>query len=412
MRHTILTTLLMMLFFITSAFSQIALKEQGEFEPKKNVKEFNGVDLKVGGSFALQFQGLRSDNSFHADSANGVIELTDNFNLATANFTLNVQLAKGLSVYLNTFLSSRHHNETYVEGGYFTIQSLDFVAPGFAEDLMENVTIKIGHMELNYGDAHFRRSTNANAIYNPFVGNLIMDSYTTEVGGELYYIDPESGWLAMVGLTNGKLNQSPTDPGATKMGFLGKLGWDKQIDDDLRVRLTGSVYSIGTAKSLYLYGADRAGSRYYNVMENNGANGRDDFRSGRFNPSFTKNDDGDHQLTAIMINPFVKFQGLEVFGTYETASGQEETYTQIAGEALYRFGQNERFYVGGRYNKVSNDSNDETIDRIQASFGWFLTPNVLAKAEYVVQNYNDYDVSSKFNGGKFDGFMLESVISF
>lgn len=42
-------------------------------------------------------------------------------------------------------------------------------------------------MENNYGDAHFRRSDNAQAIYNPFVGNLIMDAFTTEVGAELYY---------------------------------------------------------------------------------------------------------------------------------------------------------------------------------------------------------------------------------
>ena len=40
-------------------------------------------------------------------------------------------------------------------------------------------------MEINYGDAHFRRSDNGNAIYNPFVGNYIMDAFTTEIGGEV-----------------------------------------------------------------------------------------------------------------------------------------------------------------------------------------------------------------------------------
>ena len=42
------------------------------------------------------------------------------------------------------------------------------------------------HMEINYGDAHFRRSDNGNALYNPFVGNYIMDAFTTEIGGEVY----------------------------------------------------------------------------------------------------------------------------------------------------------------------------------------------------------------------------------
>ena len=46
--------------------------------------------------------------------------------------------------------------------------------------------VRVGHMEINYGDAHFRRSDNGNAIYNPFVGNYIMDAFTTEIGGEVY----------------------------------------------------------------------------------------------------------------------------------------------------------------------------------------------------------------------------------
>ena len=409
MKHLLFLLLSLSLFSVS--FAQIQLKPQGQFEPAKNVKAFNGVSVAVGGSSTLQFQALRHENSFADTAGNGLIDLTDNFNLATANLDLQVHLEKGMTMFLRTYLSSRHHHETYVKGGYFKIESLDFINPGFAEELMEKITIKIGHMELNYGDAHFRRSDNSNAIYNPFVGNLIMDSFTTEVGGELYYMDPETGYLVMVGLTNGKLNQAPTDPGSTKMGYLAKLGYDKQYNDDLRVRLTGSLYSIGTASRLYLYGADRTGARYYNVMENNDAT-RDDFRSGRLNPPFSNNNDGSKELTAIMINPFIKYQGLEVFGTYETASGANETFTQLAGEAIYRFGTNDRFYSGARYNPVSNDADDTTIDRIQASFGWFLTPNVLAKAEYVVQNYNDYPTTSKLSEGSFSGFMVVSVITF
>jgi hypothetical protein len=49
--------------------------------------------------------------------------------------------------------------------------------------LFEIVTVKVGHMEINYGDAHFRRSDNGNALYNPFVGNYIMR--TTSAHGHL-----------------------------------------------------------------------------------------------------------------------------------------------------------------------------------------------------------------------------------
>ena len=41
-----------------------------------------------------------------------------------------------------------------------------------------------------------------------------------------------------------------------------------------------------------------------------------------------------------------------------------------------------------------------------------MTKNILLKAEYVVQNYNDYPVVDLHNDAKFDGFMLEAAISF
>lgn len=60
---------------------------------------------------------------------------------------------------------------------------------------MDYSTIKFGHNEINYGDAHFRRSDNANTMTNPFVGNLLMDAYATLVFAEVYY--QRDGWLGM-----------------------------------------------------------------------------------------------------------------------------------------------------------------------------------------------------------------------
>lgn len=122
-----------------------------------------------------------------------------------------------------------------------------------------------------------------------------------------------------------------------------------------------------------------------------------------------------------MINPFVKYKGLEFFGMYEVASGKaaaepdSRTFTQIGAELLYRFGTNENIYVGGRYNQVSGDTaagEDVTIDRINIGGGWFLTKNVLAKLEYVSQSYDGFNTGTIFDGAKFSGLMLEAVISF
>jgi len=377
--------------------------------PKETDVEFTGVNVRLGGSNTLQFQALDHSNS----GAEPIFDIGPNFNLATSNLDIDAQLFNGMRMHLRTYLSSRHHSQPYVKGGYLQIDRLDFIQPGFMDDVMNHISIKVGHMEINYGDAHFRRSDNGQTIFNPFVGNLIMDSFTTEVGGEVLF--RRDGFLAMAGLTNGKLNQSVIEPNEdqvrTHVSLVGKLGFDRQINEDLRIRLTGSVYHTGQSQTTYLYTGDRAGARYYNILTEN----RGEFRIPRFNPGFN------NELTAIMINPFVKYQGLEFFGVYENASGkataepERRTFNQYSAEMLYRFGSDENFYLGGRYNLVTGETNQgEEVDitRFNVGGGWFLTKNVLAKLEYVNQTYDGFNPTSTFHEGEFSGIMLEAVISF
>lgn len=416
---TKLTLVLMVLFFVgESALAQQTRDLQyyrspdktgiNTFETSKDTDvEFDGLKVRIGGSNTLQFQALSQSGDFAE-----LPDLIPNFNLATSNLDLDVQLDRGLRMHLRTYLSSRHHPEPYVKGGYMQVDRLDFIQDGFMEGLMDKVTIKVGHMENNYGDTHFRRSDSGQAMFNPFVGNYIMDSFTTEVGGEVYY--QSNGLLAMVGLTNGKLNQNTKDADVnTKASFIGKLGYDSQINSDLRVRLTGSIYTTSQSASIYLYTADRAGARYYDVFEDNRM-------SGRVAPDFSISGVGG-EMTAIMINPFIKYQGLEFFGVYENSTGNalngedSRTYNQYAGELIYRIGENENFYLGGRYNVVKGEQragNDIEVERINIGGGWFLTNNVLAKMEYVNQTYDGYPAGDLREGGKFSGVMLEAVISF
>ncbi|WP_299399389.1 hypothetical protein [uncultured Gelidibacter sp.] len=376
---------------------------------KDTTSTFENVKVRIGGSSTLQFQAIDHENS----GAVELIKIGSNFNLATANLDLDVALYDGIRMHLRTYLSSRHHPEPYVKGGYFQIDKLDFIKEGFMEDIMKYTTIKVGHMENNYGDAHFRRTDNAQAIYNPFVGNLIMDSFTTEVGAEVYY--QRNGFIGMLGFANGKLNQAVDYPDTGGASFLAKLGYDKQINEDLRFRLTGSIYNTGKVATSYLYSADRAGSRYYLVLEPTGSKTSSAFRSGRYNPNLQ------NKITAIMFNPFVKYKGLEFFGTIESSNGkgkaelEERTANQFAGELIYRFGNDENFFLGGRYNKVDAEDisgSDIEISRVQLGAGWFMTKNILLKAEYVNQKYDGFGNGSIFDEGKFNGLMAEAVISF
>lgn len=407
------------------------------FETKKNNEaEYDGFKVKVGGDFAIQFQDLS-----HSNDMDNLTAIGGNVNLPTANLNLDVQLYDGIRMHLRTFLSSRHHNETWVKGGHLQMDKLDFIKEDFLKDVMDITHIRVGVDEINYGDAHFRRSDNANAIYNPFVGNYIMDAYTVEPFVEVT-IQPKD-FLVVAGLTNGLLNPtvdkvitpwgSSTIVGEKdlKVTFYGKLGYDKQVNDDLRVRLTGSLYSAkGYNNGDRLYNGDRSGGRYYDIFNyevGGEAKSMGDW-SGRFNPGF-KN------TTAYQFNPFVKYNGLEFFGIYEVTKGssaegnEEGKFTQLGAELLYRFGGKEQFYVGGRYNNVSGNADhaegtaqpgEQTIKRTNIGGGWFMTKNILMKAEYVSQSYNSDAAAwspnawtpAVLSGAKMNGFVLEAVIGF
>lgn len=384
----------------------------GQFEAlEDDGTPFDGVKVRLGGAFAIQFQALDNSNGVTDTSVAPLQSIGPNFNLPTANLDLDVALADGMRAHIRTYLSSRHHHEAYVKGGYVQISSLDFIQEDFLKSIMDITTIKIGLMEMNYGDYHFRRSDNARAIYNPFVGNLIMDAFTTEAGAEVYFTPGD--FLLMAGVSNGNLNQSVTGGDNQTPVFLGKLGWDREINDDLRLRLTGSIYTSADGQTNYLYTSDRTGGRYYSVMVPEGV---DDFRSGRFNPNFK------NEVTAVMINPFVKYKGIEFLGAYETSSGKASnesdtrSFTQMYAELLYRFGKDENLYVGGRYNTVSGPlavgANDISIDRYALAAGWYMTKNVMMKAEYVNQSYKDFAETDILYDGKFNGVVLEAVISF
>lgn len=391
------------------------------FETKKTDSgAFEGARVRIGGSFTQQFQYLEHSNTatpvLNSDNIN-INELKNigaGFNLATANLNLDAQLADGIRVNLTTYLSSRHHPEAWVKGGYVQVDKAGFLKSAFVDNLMNYLTIRAGHMEINYGDAHFRRTDNGNAFHNPFIGNYIMDAFTTEVAGEIYFT--LNGLMAMAGASNGELRADVANPDKREPSWYGKLGYDKKLSEKLRIRVTGSAYTTAGSVTNTLYGGDRAGSRYYYVMENTLASVSTNFTSGRFNPGFSD------KITSFVINPLIKFYGFELFANIEQARGKnavespERTWTQVGSDLAYRFGKNENFYVAGRYNRVNGELAgtlaEASIERFQGGAGVFITNNILTKVEYVQQKYYGFPGTSIFNGGQFNGLMVEGSIAF
>lgn len=412
------------------------------FETAKNDSiPFTKMKVQVGGNFEMEYQGLTDKNTAQSvtqtgykGNVNQLIPLINGFNLPMANLNLDAQLADGIRLNLTMYLSSRHHEDTWVKGGYIQFDKLAFLHSKLIDNIMKSVTIKVGQFDVDYGDQHYRRSDGGNTIYNPFIENYIMDEFATEIGGEIYY-HSKCGLFAMGGITNGELDPTVVAPSkidsatgiTNKYGpaFHGKLGYDKQISSDFRLRATGSFYTVQSANSNTLFGGDRTGSHYYDVMSSQSiANGttlsdENDYNafSGRYNPGFRE------QVNAFMGNLFMKYKGLEFFGIYEVAQGRSITETsmrqatQYAADLIYRFpAHKENFWVGVRYNSVTATMQgvtpDITINRTAGSIGWFITKNIMMKAEYVDQVYLNFPSTNILNGGEFNGIVIEASIGF
>src|ERR1700689_2894553 len=266
-----ITRNLMTISFILLGLSTMAQSQQMQyfrpndknglnvFETTKNdTTSFHHLKVKVGGNFEQSFQMLRDQNTAvpmtetgFTGNVNSLIPLTNGFDLAMANLNIDAQLADGTRVNRTAYLASRHHEDTWVKGGYIKFDKLLFLHSSLIDTLMKSFTIKIGQFDVDYGDQHYRRSDGGNTIYNPFIENYIMDEFATELGGEIYY-HSKSGIFIMGGISNGELD--PTVVAATKIdsstgqtnyyaaAFHGKLGYDKQLSTNFRLRATGSVY--------------------------------------------------------------------------------------------------------------------------------------------------------------------------
>jgi hypothetical protein len=380
--------------------------------PKQDDVKYQGFKLSWGAAFSQQFQGLDHENT----STKPLVRIGHGFNNASANLYMNAQLAPGIRVALTSYLSSRHHNETWVKDGYLLIDESP-IAFLPLQAAMAFTTVKAGHFEVNYGDAHFRRTDNGHALYNPFVGNLLMDAFTTEIGAEVYL--RAQGFMLMGGVLGGESKGMVRSPERRSPAIVAKAGFDRQVTPDLRVRLTGSTFNQKHSTNNTLYTGDRAGSRYFSVMDTVGSTEAAQAWSGSIQPGFSD------KVGAMVINPFIKFRGLELMGTIEQAKGRTNTETadrewkQNAIDAVYRFAAHEQLFAGARYNTASGmlagaafAGRDLDVKRIQVGGGWFITPGVVMKAEYVTQTYDGFPTADFRSGGKFKGYVVEGVVAF
>jgi hypothetical protein len=127
-------------------------------------------------------------------------------------------------------------------------------------------------------------------------------------------------------------------------------------------------------------------------------------------------------VQAVMVNPFVKVGGLELFGVIERSKGSaygettgDRTWKQYDVDAVYRFA-GDRLFAGYRYNTAKGTlqgmTNEVSVNHNALAAGWFVTPSLMLKGEYVSQKYLDFPTTDIRAGGNFKGFTMAGVVAF
>ena len=137
------------------------------FETPKTETEYEGFKVQLGGALTLPFTMLDHSNTvtradgyqydYDNPAPNSLVPLTSGFGLPQANLYIKSNLSDGIFLNFELYLASRHHNETWVKGGFLQFEKMEFLPWDFVDEIMKYTTIKMGQFDVNYGDAHFRR---------------------------------------------------------------------------------------------------------------------------------------------------------------------------------------------------------------------------------------------------------------
>jgi len=368
-------------------------------------------NLKIGFKSAgiLQFLDDENTNNSFSDVPYGLQS-------AVGNLTFDANIADGIDVYFDLYLSSTHHTgEVTDHEGYIYLSHLpEDSDPLSFNRIFKYIDIKAGHFELDFGNQHLVRSDNADVQRNPLIGNYIVDANTVSPAIEVIGRPDPFYWVGgfSMGTTTGDFKKN------RGTAIYGKVG----LDYNNMLNVAGSYYRVDHSKNptgypnngsfSSLFSGNRSGGRYSGVL------------GGGAEPGQVKPGKGQDE-TAWHIDAAFKYNQLIVSGLYgfvkdaDTNGSEdgapEEKWSYYGVEA--KFNLNSRLYVAGRYNAAAahmlNDlDSDGTVSRIQVGFGAWVVPGMLIKAEYVNHKTKDFTTTNLQYDPKFSGFLTEVSISF
>jgi len=329
--------------------------------------------------------------------------LDPGFQTPFADLTFLGQIPNKMEVYFDEYIASRPHpSTTYGHEGYIVFEGMP--APldtGPVAKVFDWVNVKVGAFDLDYGDDNYRRSNNARVQSNPLIGNPLVDPNVEEIGGEIYSVKGPIYGLFGVG---GGSTTEHFDIGY-QPSVHGKL-WAYPVPE---VRTSVSAYHVHLDRSAdesYLYANGRSGGTFAGVFGN-----PDD--PGQILPQAGKDvtaTQGDvtwlHWPVELYSNiGWVQDANIGTNGApaptvatqqhlTPTGSTPSERWIYGAFEPVYHI--TPALYAAARFSvaqaqTVNGVTTHGWVDRAELGGGYWFTNNMLAKVEYVYEQFHDFD---------------------
>jgi hypothetical protein len=392
-------------------FTPFSIMNPDGMRPDMNleVARYQDMHLYLGLDTVGRFQFLSQNNVFVKGVDQGNID--PGFQTPFADLNFLATIPGKLDVYFDEYIASRPHPDaTYGHEGYLVVKGLPGTLDSQTLDqVFDYINVKLGAFDLDYGDQIYSRSNNAIVARNPLIGNSIVDPNTEEIGGEVYSVKGPIYWLA--GMSSGTTTEH-FDFGP-EPAVHGKL-WAYPLPD---LRTSVSAYyanlsdSTAADEASHLYSAQRSGGVYAAVF------------GGGDNPGQITPQAGE-DITAIQADATWNHWPYEVYGNYgyTSDSSYDERWTYASIQPVYHL--TPALYVAARYSvgiagAVNGVDTNGWGDRVQIGGGYFFTNNLLAKVEYVYQQFHDFTLADGLVSGvdayrdpRFSGVVMEVSFSF
>lgn len=346
-----------------------------------------------------------------------LLQLSPGFQAAVGNLYLTAGIVEGIDVYAEFYIGSKgHQGQFHDREGYVMLSSLpeswDLLK---INTLLEHIDIKAGHFEVDFGNQHLFRSDNAEVQKNPLIGNFIVDPNTVEAGLEIIGNEGIFNWLAGIG--GGVTTESFLDNRGTSLH--GKV-WLEPAD--ARWNVAGSIFTVdhsGTVSKAKggtwteMYSGNRSGSRYSRVLNGGGDAGQINFGQGKEVTATQL--DGSLDLGRVWLyGMYGRFKDADLNGSEPGEPAEKWSYYGIEGKIDL---VPDRIYAAGRYGRATTEllngvEMDAFTDRVQVGLGYWMFDNMLFKAEYMTQRFEDFSAVRWTDDPEFSGFLIEGSVSF